>query len=193
MNTPHHATIRTLSGITFDYLAPDFAAVPIGDIIEALHGARRWFGHHPHRWNGLTHSAQSFKVCQALGGSDLECRTALFHDVHEAVIGDVPSPLKRAMRAYNAEPRSPFDYIENACMVAVADEWQTLYPLPDIVKQADAICLSWEAHQRTSDPHIDLYGPVPADIAHMLDSAPPAWGMLGEALLLQADVSRRHR
>jgi len=144
--------IATPSG-AFDYLAPDFSAWTIYDVANRLSRVIRYAG----QWgsyNVLRHSLHVAEIVVDLGGTPMEVLGGLMHDAHEAVTGDVPTPLKRAMRhlcvgLYAKGARgmgSPYDQIEHWCqsemLKAFAVDEPTVHS--DIVKRADRLAYAWE-------------------------------------------------
>jgi len=87
--------------------------INLDDICTSLASINRWNGAHGRFYSVASHSlfvSRLFlELCpQATCG---ELAAALLHDAHEAYIGDVSAPMKRAMRQYEAGFASPFDEI----------------------------------------------------------------------------------
>lgn len=64
------------------------------DVSIALSRIPRFGGHCRVEWTVLQHSLVCATLAAASGGSRRLCLAALLHDAHEALTGDVPSPLK---------------------------------------------------------------------------------------------------
>lgn len=136
--------IRTLTG-AFDYLDPDPGMINLDDIIAGL-GVLRWSGQTEVRRQVLVHSLHVHEVACVLTDDPRERFTALMHDAHEAFVGDVPRPLKLAMRALSTSGQtSAYDLVEKGAMAAVALRFDLLYPHPEVVHRADNLVLGWEA------------------------------------------------
>lgn len=118
----------------------------------ALGRIERWTGQHPgfsHSARNMTvrdHSVHVYHACRSLGVRDRKVlRTALFHDFHEAFIGDVSRPMKQALRRIAGMKRSYLDELEDEHMRVVAERFDLIYPHPEVVRHADAMVLGWEA------------------------------------------------
>ncbi len=88
--------IQTASGQVFDLLHPTRESVVLSDIAYALSHINRFSGHA----GAYSVAEHSVRVCRALaheGHSAGVQRAGLMHDAHEAYIGDVTSPVKRAI------------------------------------------------------------------------------------------------
>ena len=156
----HPHSIRTLTG-AYNYLDPDADAITLDDIVAGLRIAR-WSAQTPERREVLAHSLHVHEVACVLTDDPRERFTALMHDAHEAFIGDVPRPLKIALRSVTGR-HSPFDDIENRAMRAVADRFGLIYPHPHVVRQADNMVLGWEADLHYGPGTADVFGLPPAE------------------------------
>lgn len=94
---PRGAWSQTASGRAFDLIEPSPAMVHWPDIAEGLAKAARFNGQTP----GVTFSVAQHCI---LGADYLEDRAGpeaalafLLHDAHEAFLGDLPTPVKRAL------------------------------------------------------------------------------------------------
>ena len=125
-------SIRTASGITFDLFRPKAEDVRIADIAHALARLTRYTGHGRAGMH-FSVAEHSVRVCryamQVRPASDHEARAwhwaALMHDAHEAYVGDVTSPLKRAMREFVAPgDKTHFELIESSIIRAVREALQ---------------------------------------------------------------------
>lgn len=89
-------SVATASGRLLDLMEPAPDSICLGDLAEGLSKTARWGGHTP---DAMYSAAQhSVLVARQLRG-----RAALYgllHDAHEAYIGDILSPLARALTAY---------------------------------------------------------------------------------------------
>lgn len=88
-------SIQTFSGEVFDLLNPDPKRIRILDIATHLSRICRFIGASRYFYSVAQHSViVSYAVPTAYAAR------GLLHDAHEAYVGDVTSPLKRAMRAF---------------------------------------------------------------------------------------------
>ena len=89
--------IETFSGGSFDYADPKPESILLRDIAHALANTCR-FGGHCHRYYSVAeHSVLVSRI--VLDNPRLRLQ-ALFHDGSEAYLGDIPSPLKNLLPAY---------------------------------------------------------------------------------------------
>lgn len=96
---PDDCWIVTSTGRQLNLLSPDPAAIEIEDIATALSRAPRFAGHTLVPYSVAQHSVLVSHVCESylLAGDEQYCLAALLHDAHEAYIGDISRPLKRAI------------------------------------------------------------------------------------------------
>lgn len=131
--------INTFSGIQFDANNPEYDDVLLEDVAHGLSNVCRYGGQCPRFYSVAEHSVLVSNlleyVFQANHTVQLE---GLFHDAHEAYLGDIPTPLKRVLTGY--EP--------------LATKVQTQFELkylprgiktqPDLVDRADKLALRLE-------------------------------------------------
>lgn len=130
MNTP--TSKLTYLGHMVDLLRPDPEQIELVDIAHALARLTRFTGHGDQCFTVAQHSVMVHDLARV--------PWALLHDAAEAYIGDVSSPLKKAMRvmAFEAGAPSWFDILE--------EQWQNVisirFGVPiDDVKKADTVAL----------------------------------------------------
>lgn len=158
----HPHSIRTLTG-AYNYLDPDADAITLDDIVAGLRIAR-WSAQTPERREVLAHSLHVHEVACVLTEDPRERFTALMHDAHEAFIGDVPRPLKIAMRKLVTLGHAvPYDMIEHRAMEAVADRFGLMYPHPKVVHTADNLVLGWEADLHYGKGTAEAWGLPPSE------------------------------
>lgn len=90
------ALTQTYSGAFFDFQDPEgtIRGVPLNDIAWALSNIPR-FGGHAFKWSVLQHSLLVSYLCP------LPLKLAgLVHDAHEALVGDIQTPLKQLLPDY---------------------------------------------------------------------------------------------
>jgi hypothetical protein len=125
---PH---ISTVTGREFDFLQPDTDSVHPFDIAWALSGINRFTGHTFPFYSVAQHAVRvSYSVPKefALQG--------LLHDAAEAYIGDISTPLKRAIDAVS---NGAFKRFERNVEEVVAAALGVPPPMPPEVKRWDYI------------------------------------------------------
>ena len=89
---------QTQSGRKIHFLSPSPDEVFIGDVAHHLARVNRYTG--AIKWDNYSvaqHSVLCARVAQRAGESPRVCMTALLHDAHEMVTGDLSTPLKRTI------------------------------------------------------------------------------------------------
>lgn len=181
--------IQTYTGKAFDLLDPQPEQVDILDIAHALSNICRFTGHCRAFYSVAQHSCLVARIVVDLWRREhgYDCPeevalVALLHDAPEAYIGDVSTPLKRAIRVVESgddQPQSGYDWVtarvERAIEQALLPREAVYLPagivnlnahVRELVKRADLIALSTE--------HAQLFsGPPPRDWGSNL---PPPWG-----------------
>lgn len=118
--------------------APD--QIDILDIAHALSHICRWGGHALEFFSVADHClrvSQLVPLDDALAG--------LLHDGTEAYLGDVITPLKRALKDYAL--------LERAWWECIADRFQISREIPDSVKKADRFMLEYERRDIVNNAH----------------------------------------
>lgn len=151
MNRPVEPWILTASGRAFDLLSPTVESVDPGDIAQSLSRQCRWTGHTRAFYSVAEHSVRVAELVSsfvhmaypsAQPDEHRQCvLAALLHDAHEAYLGDLASPLKRAIGA------SIVDQLERRVDAAIASRFSLNVDLfrSDAVKRADLTLLVTEA------------------------------------------------
>lgn len=88
--------METASGHYFDFAAPEACHVDVEDIAQALSLTCRFGGHIGVFYSVAEHALLVRRLVIRAGRPDLAL-AALHHDSHEAYVGDIPTPLKRAI------------------------------------------------------------------------------------------------
>jgi 5'-deoxynucleotidase YfbR-like HD superfamily hydrolase len=162
MTTPW---IQTYTGRAFDLLDPKPEQIDVLDIAHALSNICRFTGHVREFYSVAQHSCLVAEIISDLwraGPGSRPCPelvqlAALLHDAPEAYIGDVSTPLKRAMRCEGT--LSEYDVIEGRIESAILGRFLWPGAAPDdsvrtLIKRADMIALATE--------HAALFtGPTP--------------------------------
>lgn len=154
--------IQTYTGRAFDLLDPKPEQIDPLDIAHALSQICRFTGHTRHFYSVAQHSCLVAEIvndlCRGAYGApcpDVVLLAALLHDAPEAYIGDVSTPLKRALRGEGTI--SEYDVIEARIAAAVARRFGRLDAVAgfaELIKHADMIALATE--------HAELFdGPTP--------------------------------
>ena len=155
-------SIMLSSGHLFDFLAPSVEEVPLEVLARSLSIICRFAGHTDVFYSVAEHS---FWVSQIVP-EDLAL-AGLFHDLHEALVGDVPSPLKALLPEYRE--------IERRAWKAVAGCYGLPVELPPEVKRADLVMLATERRYLMPDgdkPWASLKGIKPLTLAARLGMPP---------------------
>ncbi len=90
LSGPHEVAMITISGRTFNR---EVQELTLEDLAYHLGLINRWAGIAP-GWSVLDHSLFVAELAKRQGLSDETIETALFHDAHEIITGDVPRPWK---------------------------------------------------------------------------------------------------
>lgn len=91
----------TYSGKRIDLPTPQPGQVDIADVAVQLSRIPRFVGATLEPWNVAAHSMHCAALAEAAGAGLQAQLAALLHDAHEAYMGDIPSPFKRAVRDEN--------------------------------------------------------------------------------------------
>ncbi len=106
------------------------------------------------------HACLVVKLVEMLGGTFPQQLAALHHDDAEIVLGDVPSPMKEALRIMEGAQTSSWDRIEKRHNRAIEARYYVDLEDP-VIKRADTIILAWEIRRivpYTDRPH---FGELP--------------------------------
>lgn len=125
-------SIRTSSGIYFDFVNPTVDMIKIEDIAHALSQQCRFGGHLPVFFSVAQHCYN----CQFLVSQKKYALEALLHDASEAYLLDIPKPLKNLLPDYQA--------IERKVELLIAEKFKLEYPWPESVKFIDVAMLEME-------------------------------------------------
>ena len=153
--------MQTASCKVFRFAAPDAEDVDILDIASALSKTCRFNGHCEDFYSVAQHSVMVSQIVppeHALAG--------LLHDAAEAYVGDMVSPLKRAMPAFRE--------VEDAVLAAIFERFGLMLPLPDAVKHADLVMLATEKRDLLGPSPLD-WGPLPPPLDVQVRPGPWRW------------------
>ncbi len=155
--------MQTYTGKRFNLLNPKASDIDIVDIAHALSRICRFTGHCEH----YSVAQHSVIVSQHVAGGN--ALAGLMHDAHEAYVGDVSSPMKRAIVERMLEAGGTYDTsIETDIIIAIRDRFCIGSVDGQSVKQADLRALMTEARdimggQRGGDWGVDAI-PLPIRI-----------------------------
>lgn len=125
-------SIRTSSGIYFDFVNPTVDMIKIEDIAHALSQQCRFGGHLPVFYSVAQHCYN----CSEGVGYEKYALEALLHDASEAYLLDIPKPLKNLLPDYQK--------IEKKIELLIAEKFKLKYPWPSAVKYIDMNMLEME-------------------------------------------------
>jgi 5'-deoxynucleotidase YfbR-like HD superfamily hydrolase len=158
MTQPEAPWIQTYTGRAVDLLMPRVEQIDVRDIAHALANLCRFTGHTNAFYSVAQHSCLVARIVEDLWQREHgeKCPApvalaALLHDAPEAYLGDVNTPLKRAMRRLGGGGASPYDEI--AARFEAAIEWVLCpgeLPTPqarELIKRADSVALATEYAQ----------------------------------------------
>lgn len=164
--------ITTFSGRTLDYLNPRPEAIHIDDIALHLSRMPRFSGATKRFYSVAQHSCGVERIIRALYGVDSYALRyeALLHDAHEAYMGDVPTPLKRAINNIGGFgtglPHKDFDAVSSRLDCAIRKALRMSEVEPHAVKFADRVALLVEATSRNVRKNVAKWPPGMFDHTH---------------------------
>ena len=124
--------VQTFSGVAFELLSPTASRVRLVDIAHSLSRLARFNGHTTGAlpWSVAQHSLLAESLLPEGESPDTKLH-ALLHDAHEAYVGDITSPVRRALQASMPEGKR-CDPLRSLCFGIDNAVWQAfeLYP-PD--------------------------------------------------------------
>lgn len=137
-------SMRTRNG-QFNLFVCDPDTVILEDMLDAVSRMPRFTGHS--HISVLEHLLRTYSIAyHELGIREPKLlKTILNHDIHEAYVSDVSSPMKAIMRLMSEDgQRSTYDILEAAVAEGVAKALDLFWPHPEEVKEADLLALSAE-------------------------------------------------
>jgi 5'-deoxynucleotidase YfbR-like HD superfamily hydrolase len=130
--------LQTINGKAWDLLDPDPSAFDLEIACRMLARTYRYTGHTPYPYTVAQHSVYVGTIAGALHPPARVY--GLIHDLHEAYIGDLPSPIKRLVSGY--------DKIEAAAERAVLLALGLPEPTPEIAQAVQAADLEMLRRER---------------------------------------------
>ena len=136
MNDSDGLWIQTYSGKRFHFLSPSPEELDIEDIAHALGLTCRYGGH----------SRQFFSVAQhcVLASYLYPHPWSLLHDLGEAYLGDIPSPIKRTL--------PHFSDAEEGILKIASERFNLVWPIPAQVNVVDKQLLKLEMNSMMRFP-----------------------------------------
>lgn len=151
--------LETAEGLEFDYANPRPSQVSLGDIAHGLSMTCRFGGHTSRFYSVAEHSVIVSQIVEGWGEGLNEQLGGLFHDGHEAYLGDVPTPMKRLLGESYRKLVGPANYA-----IAAALDLDVMSFDCEPVREADHASLFLEAAELLPvGPDADP-PPVPPDI-----------------------------
>lgn len=154
--------IQVAAGRYLDIAAPRPSDITIDDIALSLSRECR-FGNFTRAFYSVAqHSVNVSAQLRAMGAEREVCLIGLLHDAHEAYIGDVPTPHKRAYG-------DRFTQVEAALALTVCTRFNVLAPSqwPVVVHEADDRLLHAEAQRLV--PDCDWFDEAKAGVSSACD------------------------
>lgn len=143
--------IQTHTGRALSFLVPDGSDISIDDIAVGLARCGRFARQTRHFYSVAQHSVLVAKIVHDLDPGNVSARLwALLHDAHEAYTGDLPTPLKEAIRytlpSYVVDPILEIQ-TRLDCAICAALGVEIGEADRQLVKHADLVALSTEREQ----------------------------------------------
>ncbi|RUM45137.1 MAG: phosphohydrolase [Desulfocapsa sp.] len=139
---------QTYSGKIFNLLVPTAAQIDIRDIAKHLSRINRFSGATTHPYSVAQHSVLVCAIATEISNSPLTGLYGLIHDAHEAYVGDIPSPVKRALESHLTEFNRFWDSLTDNIDKAVRKKINLPVFISDkereLVQRADLIALATE-------------------------------------------------
>jgi hypothetical protein len=143
--------IHTRSGTALDLRDPQEYQIRVADIAHALGRLCRYTGHASAHYSVAEHCVLGARQVLAETRDMALAWAFLVHDAHEAYVGDVAAPLKRALRG-TSSGLSAYDELEFRIARAVRMKLRAPITMPEAVATADLRMLMTEAPQLLSWP-----------------------------------------
>ena len=178
--------LTTASGLLLDLNEGDHVEfgykIKIADIAHHLALINRFCGATMVPYSVAQHSLVVVRILEQMDAHPRTCLWGLLHDAHEAYLGDIPTPAKRALFGMNDAVPSEFDDVSEFIDMAL---WRKLWGgKPDrkidnqAVALADAVALCTEWRDLMPTPWASSQ-PAPASFA----IKPMSWSLAEEKFL----------
>lgn len=155
--------IQTKSGRAYVFgVGPEGPLSHVDDVIYPMSRLPRFLGHTDRTWSVAAHAVTGSVLAERAMNDRHLARAFLHHDDGEALVGDVPTPLKAMIRGFREiEARASADAWAAFGPRAPTPAFMALHH--DAVKRLDRVMLHAE--------HAQLQGPEPRDWGSALDHA----------------------
>lgn len=153
----HGDWFQTFTGAMFFIEDPRASEIAFDDIAHPLAYQCRFNGHTKEFYSVAQHAVLVARcLSEQFGETNVKwLRTALLHDAAEAYTGDMVRPLKRGNRHFRV--------VELRLEEVLAERFDLIFPLPQLIKRADNALLHAERNLLMRDP------PAPWDGAECED------------------------
>lgn len=156
------AWVQTFTGRRVELLAPDPETIAIEDISHALARINRFSGATREAYSVAQHSLHVAELVARETDDPRVILAALLHDAHEAYLGDITSPVKRAIEEV-AVMESLIAMTEGALLAQIRIRFGL--PISDLnrrelIRRADLVALATEKRDLFAVQRDD-WGPLP--------------------------------
>jgi uncharacterized protein len=155
----HRPDILLRSGNFFNFLSPEASIITIEDIASGLSNEARFNGQTRSFYSVAQHSVMVSRIVPPEYAWQ-----GLFHDASEAVMKDLPKPLKRLLPDYQV--------LEQKIETAILAKLGIAVPLHPSIKTADLIMLATEKRD-LMPPHDYVEWPGVEPISEVIVPLPP--------------------
>lgn len=146
---------------------PHESQISLGDIVHSLSSLARWTGHTPQFYSVAEHSILVSRELKAEGWPVEDQLTGLFHDAHEAYIGDISAPLEDIITGAMDKPFFIED-LKNNIQKVICSKFRILFN-PDQISVMDEKLWAREAFHFFSEDAKEF---IPRHLWYEQDSTP---------------------
>lgn len=144
-NFDRYPWVELIGGKTFAFVGDEPFPLTIEELARTLARLVRYNGATTEPYSVAQHSVHVADIVRRRGGSILAQRFALLHDAHEAVLGDLVTPVKMALGGdFRAQWAMLTDAIDARIYAAYGLEPGPSDQVRNLVREADAIALATE-------------------------------------------------
>jgi hypothetical protein len=155
----HRPDILLRSGNFFNFLTPETSTILVEDIASGLSNEARFNGQTRSFYSVAQHSVMVSRIVPPEFAWQ-----GLFHDASEAVMKDMPKPLKRLLPDYQV--------LEQKIETAILAKFCITLPLHPSIKAADLVMLATEKRD-LMPPHDHVEWPGVEPLTDMIFALPP--------------------
>jgi hypothetical protein len=156
----HRPDILLRSGNFFNFLSPESSTITVEDIASGLSNEARFNGQTRSFYSVAQHSVMVSRIVPPAHAWE-----GLFHDATEAVMKDMPKPLKRLLPDYQE--------LEWSVESAILAKFGIGLPLHASIKAADLVMLATEKRD-LMPPHDHIEWPGVEPLSDVIVPLPPA-------------------